>query len=365
MNKQPFICLFSLLIFSLNLKGQARNEYLFLKGNVGSAQVTMHIYKSADTYTGHYYQEKFQRAVEIRGVDSSMTGKIKMLATYKGKREIFTLDRIDKKISGSMEIEGSGKTVPVILRVANPPMKMSYIFHEDSVKLLDLPSNYPVCKVVMSSHWPDIKSDEFDWLKEDIREVFTGVNIYKEEMPLLSKMLTDRQLKKYKTDYLSISEKELKESPRTFSVDIKKELQILYHTHKFISFFYKEYNYSGGAHGNTIGTFFTVDKESKKKISLNGLFNRTALEDLLPILEKWYLIEKGLKPGSNLKEAGLFEKNITKNPSSCYITDKGIGFLYNPYTIAPYSTGMIHIFVPATDLTPLINKSFAKYMNWL
>jgi len=365
MKKLPCIHILLMLICSFKLNGQARNEYLLLKGNVGSAQVTMHLYKSADRYSGHYYQEKSQRPVEIYGIDSTMTGKIKMFVTYKGKKEIFSLDRIDKKFTGSMEIEGSGKAVQVILRPANAPLKLSYLYHEDSVKLLDLPSGYPLCKVVISSHWPDIKTDELDWLKEDIRETFTGVNIYKEEMSLLAKMLTDRELNKYKKEYLNVSEKDLKESSKSFSMDIKKELQVLYHTHKFISFFYKEYSFTGGAHGNTSGSFFTVDNLSRKKISLTGLFNRSAMEDLLPILEKWYLVEKGMRPGSNLKEAGLFEKNITKNPSSCYVTDKGVGFLYNPYTIAPYSTGMIHIFVPYTDLTPLINKAFAKYMNWL
>ena len=179
------------------------------------------------------------------------------------------------------------------------------------------------------------------------------------------KTISNRILKKYKLEYSNISERDLKASPNAFSMVNDKNLQIIYHTFRFVSFAYREYTYSGGAHGNVNYFFFTTDKEEKKQLELNNLFSRTALEDLLPVLEKYYMIEKGLKPGSSLKNAGLFENKITKNPSSCYVTDKGMGFIYNPYTIAPYSSGMIQIFVPYIELTPMINKNFAKSMNWL
>ncbi len=353
------------LFLSAQLYGQGRTEYLFLKGNIGSAPISMHLYKIANRYSGYYYIEKSHRPIEFYGMDSTATGKIKMFADYKGKKEIFTLDRIDKKISGSWEQEGNAKVLVVNLRLSNPPMKMNFIYHEDSVKLLDIPEHYPLCKVSASTMWPDPKLPGMDYLKDDIRQQLTGVDYYKEDIQLLLKMLSDRFLKKYKIDYVNVSEKELKASPNAFSMVNDKSLQVIYLTYRYISFAYREYNYSGGAHGNVSYFFFTTDKESKKQLTLNSLFNRTALEDLLPLLEKYYMIEKGLKPGMSLKDAGLFENKISKNPSSCYVTDKGMGFIYNPYTIAPYSSGMIHVFVPYVELTPLINKAFAKSMNWL
>ena len=366
--KNPFFFLvniFAFLLCSLNSIAQPKYEYLYLKGNVGSAPITMHLYKKDNRYSGFYYQEKFQRPIQIEGLDSSRKGKITMFAAYKGNNEIFIIDRLDRRFTGFMELEGSGKPAQVRLAIANPPLKMSFVVIEDSVKLLDLPKEYPLCKVSVQTSWPDIKTPDFDWMKDNIREAVTGVNYHKEEIVPLLKMLNERELKKYKLDYLNVSEKDLKESYRTFSSDIQKNLKIIYHTHRLISFSCREFNYSGGAHGNTNYQYFTLDKESKRKIILNTLFNRTALEDLLPVLEKWYLIEKGLKEGTSLIEAGLFENKISKNPSSCYVTDKGVGFIYNPYMIAPYSSGLIHIFVPYTELTPLINKSFAKSMNWL
>jgi hypothetical protein len=244
-------------------------------------------------------------------------------------------------------------------------MKMNFIHHEDSVKLLDIPEGYPSCKVSFSVMWPDSKVSGADFLKDDIREQLTGVDYYKEDMQLLVKMLSDRTLKKYKIDYLNVNERELKQSPQTYSAVNDKRLLVMYHTYRYITFAFSDYFYSGGAHGNSIYHYFTTDKETRKVLTLQSLFNRSALEDLIPLLEKYYLIEKGLKPGMSLKDAGLFENKISKNPGACYITDKGMGFLYNPYSIAPYSSGMIHIFIPYYELAPILNKAFAKSMNWL
>lgn len=365
MKKYSKLILILILFLSLKSFGQARTEYLFLKGNIGSLQVSIHLYKNANRYSGFYYNEKTHRPVEFYGNDETSTGNIKIFSSYKGIKETFNLNRVGNIISGSSENEVTGKSVVIKLRVANPPMKMNYINYEDSVKLLDIAEGYPSCKVSTSVMWPDPKVASMDFLKDDIRQALTGEDYYKEDIQLLLKMLSDRTLKKYKIDYLNLSERDLKESPNAFSMIQDKNLQVIYHTYRYISFAYREFEYSGGAHGNTSYHYFTTDKESKKILTLTSLFNRTALEDLLPILEKYYLIERGFKIGTRLKDAGLFENKISKNPSSCYITDKGMGFIYNPYSIAPYSSGMIHIFVPYTELTPLINKSFAKSMNWL
>jgi len=354
-----------LLHFFLKLNAQGRVEYLFLKGNIGPDQVSMHWYKIANKYSGFYYNEKTHRPVEFYGIDSTSTGNIKIFSTYNGVTQNFILNRVGYVISGSLDDEKSGRSLLIKLRVVNPPMKFNYIYYEDSVKLLDIPFGYPLCKVSTSTMWPDPKGGAMDYLKDDIREQLTGVDYYKEDIKVLLKLLTDRTLKKYKIDYLNVNDRLLKESPNSFSLVNDKDLKIIYLTYRYVSFAYKEYNYSGGAHGNTNYHYFTTDKETRKIITLNSLFNRSALEDLLPILEKYYLIEKGLKPGSSLKDAGLFEDNISKSPSSCYITEKGIGFIYNPYSIAPYAEGLIHIFVPYIDLLPLINKSFARSMNWL
>jgi hypothetical protein len=361
------------LVFNLSLllficfitNAQGRNEYLFLKGNIGSNQISMHLYKNANRYDGFYYNEKIHRPIEFYGIDSTSTGIIKIFSSYKGIRETFTLNRIGDIISGSSENKETGKTISIKLRVVNPPMKMKYINHEDSVKLLDIPEGYPMCKVTFSTMWPDPKVPGMDFLKDDIREKLTGVDYYKEDIQMLLKMLADRILKKYTIDYLNVSERELKASPNAFSMMNDKNLKVIYHSYRYISFAYREYIYSGGAHGNSSYHYFTTDKETRKILTLQSLFNRSALEDLLPLLEKYYLIEKGRKPGMSLKDAGLFENKISKNPSSCYVTDKGMGFIYNPYSIAPYSEGMIHIFVPYFDLARLINKNFAKSMNWL
>jgi hypothetical protein len=99
---KAFLFLFFLLFDFLTVIAQARNEYALLKGNIGSLPVTMHLYKNEHYYSGYYYQEKLQRPIEVLGIDSTRTGRLTLTANYKGKKEIFTLDRADKKFSGFM-----------------------------------------------------------------------------------------------------------------------------------------------------------------------------------------------------------------------------------------------------------------------
>jgi hypothetical protein len=42
-----------------------------------------------------------------------------------------------------------------------------------------------------------------------------------------------------------------------------------------------------------------------------------------------------------------------------FITGGGIGFFYNPYEIAPYSSGSTEIFLPWEEILPLLKKESA------
>jgi hypothetical protein len=135
-------------------------------------------------------------------------------------------------------------------------------------------------------------------------------------------------------------------------------------THRFISFVSSDYNYSGGAHGITQLKYFTWDRKAGKTFSLQELFDPKAMENLMPVLAKQYLLENGYNPETPLYEAGLFENKLLEPPSSVYLTEKGMIFHYNPNTIAAYSTGMIDIFVPFQELRLLLEVPLLKYLGW-
>jgi hypothetical protein len=116
----------------------------------------------------------------------------------------------------------------------------------------------------------------------------------------------------------------------------------------------KEY-YTGGAHGMSLKTFYTVDLEELKALSWEDLF--TAPESP----EFYSLILEALRERSGLGKSVPLSSGI-------YFTDKpeispaffpgpgGLTFHWNPYDITPYSEGHIETLVPWEKLEPLLSE---------
>jgi hypothetical protein len=72
--------------------------------------------------------------------------------------------------------------------------------------------------------------------------------------------------------------------------------------------------------------------------------------------EKWaslgraaLLEQRGLKPGSSLVKAGLYEDHLELN-TTWFLVPGGIGFRYSSYEIAPYSAGQYEFILPWKDI---------------
>jgi hypothetical protein len=73
------------------------------------------------------------------------------------------------------------------------------------------------------------------------------------------------------------------------------------------------------------------------------------------VLEEHLRMAYDIPAGAPLNgEAGiLFDKHLalTKN---FYVTGKGVGFIYNPYEVAPYVVGEIELYVPFSEITDIL-----------
>jgi hypothetical protein len=113
-----------------------------------------------------------------------------------------------------------------------------------------------------------------------------------------------------------------------------------------LSLYFDQYEYTGGAHGNTVRYSLTWNWERYNKIKLSQLF-RCSLE------YKAYIFRR--VKAQILKEPDIYfpeyEKLIveTFNEESFYCTPKGIVVYYQQYDIAPYSSGIREFLIPYTD----------------
>ena len=114
-----------------------------------------------------------------------------------------------------------------------------------------------------------------------------------------------------------------------------------------ISLFYDIYEFTGGAHGNTVRYGNTWDMRRGTLIMLESLFE--ANYDYKPVMLKYLGAEERRRQITGM--AHYFddlEENLSKyfDPKNYYLTDEGLAIFYPLYTIAPYSEGIQSFIIP-------------------
>ena len=115
------------------------------------------------------------------------------------------------------------------------------------------------------------------------------------------------------------------------------------------------YIYGGGAHGldNRAVRIFGLKNGDEIRSDTNALIDSAKANELLHILsQKLMAISKDL---------AIFEESLPLQelPKLFFIESNGISFVWQPYEIAPYSSGDIQVFMSFADLKNFVNKESA------
>lgn len=120
---------------------------------------------------------------------------------------------------------------------------------------------------------------------------------------------------------------------------------VIYKNEHYMSLEFSQSAFTGGAHPNSWSDHWIIDLRSKNTIAFHELFSEN---DLILIKR---LSDKEIKKTFKVKslEQILFTRDyeISKD---IYLLKNGVVFQYNPYEIAPYSTGPIQVFIPFRKL---------------
>lgn len=129
--------------------------------------------------------------------------------------------------------------------------------------------------------------------------------------------------------------------------EVYMEYKITYNENCFLSVYVDKYEFTGGAHGNTLRSSDTWDLCSGMKLPLYSFFKpEINYRDLL-IEEITRQAEYNLNESPNIyfdEYKSLILKNFNQN--SFYLTPRGMVIYYQQYDIAPYSTGIVEFLIP-------------------
>lgn len=119
-----------------------------------------------------------------------------------------------------------------------------------------------------------------------------------------------------------------------------------------LSLYIDHYEYTGGAHGNTVRTSDTWNVQTGCRDGLN-VFVPYGPECRVVILEE---IIRQIETDSSNYFTG-YKKNVRRyfDPHNFYLTPQGIVFYYQQYEIAPYASGIPTFTIPYSDC---VNRPF-------
>ena len=124
------------------------------------------------------------------------------------------------------------------------------------------------------------------------------------------------------------------------------DYQTAYNRNCHLSAFRDQYEFTGGAHGNTVRSSDTWNLATGRTVPLSCLFREGAGYESL-------LLQRILEQAdANMQQEPIYFEDyralIPKyfDPKSYYLTPDGIAFYFQQYQIAPYSTGIVVFTLP-------------------
>ena len=189
-----------------------------------------------------------------------------------------------------------------------------------------------------------IKND-YKYLKEDIKIPQLKSDLFKERADLINSNIKNDILPK-----VADAEKTAKEYfdntgnvvIPTFPFEIISNYIVNLNNAKLISIYNDYYEYLGGAHGNTIRTSYTVDKQNVRLLILQDLFSKNS--NYKDIINKEIVRQINLEPDIYFNSGKDF-KGIKDN-QDYYLNGENLIIYYQLYEIAPYVAGIREFKIP-------------------
>lgn len=117
----------------------------------------------------------------------------------------------------------------------------------------------------------------------------------------------------------------------------------------YVDLLMEEYNYLGGAHGNSSTIYYQIDRASGKVLGLSDFF--TDIDAVNQISETYFRELYDLEDVEDWEESDFWFANNKFEVSDIFtLNAKTVTFHFNTYAIAPYYYGPISVEVPISAL---------------
>lgn len=155
----------------------------------------------------------------------------------------------------------------------------------------------------------------------------------------------------------SYGEENIEAAATWMSYEENVEGSVLYNANGLLSYQVRVVSYTGGAHGNTKTYNGVFNLATCEPLMLASLFDDVALPDLNNLLRLTLVHQFDCETLDELAAKQIFfDPAAIEATENFFISDDAISWLFDPYDIAPYSTGEIIISLSWDEVYSLLRS---------
>jgi hypothetical protein len=338
------------LFIGIGLQAASQNAVGWVKsysGTVGETPFTMHLHKAANDYDAYVYYMNTEQPYHLSAqMQKSKTITLLGAPPDSDKQEKWVLNIVGKKITGNLSINNKSTVLTAIER--NFEAAATYVFTEKKENIFPSAKTSPQASFYQSGIWYTNNSFVNKILWPNIKGTATAGSYFLENR--------NSFIASVKEEHKELKPADYKEASYMYNRDMLGKLLMTYVSKNLLVFSADSYSFSGGAHGNYGTGHYVIDMRNEKLLALQDIITDTA--ELSILLEKNFRRMYKVPANQSLVDYGLFTNQISPN-ENFFLTQKCLGFTFNPYEIGPYAAGQIIIYIPLKEFTPLLTD-YAK-----
>lgn len=367
------VYLFTFLLtgFSQNNPNIEKGQSFVFHGKIDKYPITLIFEVFDKKIEGRYYYDKFGTLINLEGNQNDSGYTFVTPHTTKKEAENFTLRVFHNELFGKWTKKGRELSVE-LWRNTNPNTVYRLSKKVQAIDILgkaghsqDLKPYYQEAALSFTLLWPDGASDQEIQIRErqfsQIHNFQLGAeassairfnepidprtkNGHPAQLLRIMQRISDTFFAQFAHSVLESYRNKTPEYLSNLSLDIDNK--ITYNSNKFQVIQTSQSEYTGGAHGNYFQYHSTWNFEKNKFISIEDILSKKQIKRFPKEMTQCFKLSKKIPASDPLDKHGFWIKEFDSVGGSSYFTDLGIHTTFGLYEIAPYSEGLIEVFVP-------------------
>ncbi len=342
--------------------------YKHFRGTIGTSPVTMDLVKTTTPFneeplphlSGFYSYDKYEKPILIYGsIDAS--GMVQITESDADATGAVFTGKLDANGSFSGTWVDTTKKLKQDFRLQEVTDSSIVSFDVfpfgDSMKLLPNVVKSPTADFTMDALIPakNTEGSLFEFLRRQIIRDLKGDSVAgnydKLQISDIQQTARDSFFARYKSD-MSEFTIDTTDEPFSMSYTIATNIDVISNVNGLLTLAFREYSYTGGAHGSFGTRLRTYDIKNKKIVQLDDLFKPNYKSVLNAAIVRSAKRHFNVPPKGSLTDR-IFHSDVEAN-DNFMVNGKGILFNYVPYEIASYADGEIQLFVPFEELKAIL-----------